>query len=135
MIDWDNVTARLTPNPNLTEPERSRVQEVINLLGLNLDLEVRSQRSKIYEDAVRAAADQRWDYLRRSGMRHRPHSLAARTVLQTVAPERLPGVEEEMLDLADSLWSDLKSLMAEIRRLGSPQTRSTNGSSVPFVGR
>jgi len=73
---------------------------------------VRSQRSRAYEEAAHAAIEQRWDDLRQSAMRHRPHSLAARTVLQRVAPERLPSAEEEMGDLTDLIWSDLRMLVS-----------------------
>lgn len=118
-IDRDDVTGKLIPNPGLGAGQRSRVQDAIDLFGLNLDPEVRVQRSKAYEDAARAAVGQRWDDLRRSAMRHRPHSLAARTVLQRVAPERLPGAEEEMRDLVDLLWGDLRTLLKEIRSLGA----------------
>jgi uncharacterized protein (TIGR02646 family) len=122
-IDWDTATAKLVPNPVLNAAERSRVQEAIDLLGLNLDPEVRSQRSRAYGDAARAAVDRRWDDLRRSAMRHRPHSFAARAVLQEVAPERLPNAAEEMRDLIDSLWTDLRTLLSEIgdlRARGKP---------------
>ena len=50
-------------------------------------------------------------------MRHRPHSLAARTVLQRVAPERLPSAKEEMRDLLDSLWTDLRNLVRGLQDL------------------
>jgi hypothetical protein len=116
-IDWDDVTGKLIPNPGLGEAERSRVQDAIDLFGLNLDPEVRTQRSKAYEEAARAADEQRWDDLRRRAMRHSPHSLAARTILQRVAPERLPSAEEEMRALVDLLWRDLRALVYEIRGL------------------
>jgi len=116
-IDWADVTAKLVPNPVLGEAERSRVHDAIDLLGLNLDPEVRSQRSKAYEDAARAAAEQRWDDLRQSAMRHHPHSLAARTVLQRVSPEHLPSAQEEMRDLVDSLWRDIRTLVLEMQGL------------------
>ncbi len=123
-IDPDDVTGRLIPNPGLSPGERSRVQDAIDLFGLNLDPEVRSQRSKAYEQATRAAAEQRWDDLRSSAMKHRPHSLAARIVLQRVAPGRLPSAEDEMRDLIDSLWEELRTLVCEILDL------RTRGKSV-----
>jgi uncharacterized protein (TIGR02646 family) len=113
-INWEDATAKLVPNPILGEADRSRVQDGIDLLGLNVDPEVRTQRSKAYEEAARAAADRRWDDLRRGAMRHRPHSLAARTVLQRVAPERLPSVEDEAGDLADLIWGELRILVSGI---------------------
>ena len=116
-IDWDDVTARLIPDPILGESERARVEDAIELFGLNLDPEVRTQRSKAYEEAARAAVEQRWDDLRRSAMRHHPHSIAARLVLQKVAPERLPSADDETKDLADWLWRDLRTLVIEIRGL------------------
>lgn len=116
-IDWGDLSAKLIPNPILEVRERSRVQEAIDLFGLNLDAEVRSQRSKAYEEAARAAAEERWDDLRQMAMRHRPHSLAAKTILQTVAPERLPNPGEEVRDLLGSLWKDLRTLVGEIRDL------------------
>jgi len=116
-IGWDDVTGKLIPNPGLGETERSRVQDAIDLFGLNLDPEVRTQRSKAYEEAARAAEQQSWDDLRQRAMRHRPHSLAARTILQRVAPERLPSAEEEMRALVDLLWRDLRVLVCEIRSL------------------
>jgi uncharacterized protein (TIGR02646 family) len=116
-IDPEDVSGKLIPNPGLDEGQKSRVQESIDLFGLNLDPEVRSQRSKAYELAARAAFEQRWDDLQRSAMRHRPHSLAARIVLQRVAPDRLPSSEDEMRDLVDLLWRDLRTLMYEIRSL------------------
>lgn len=116
-IDPDDVSARLIPSPGLSAGERSRVQDAIDLLGLNLDAEVRTQRSKALEDAARAADEQRWDTLRRSAMRHRPHSLAARIILHRVAPERIPSPEEEMEDLIDALWGELRTLAFEIHDL------------------
>lgn len=116
-IDPDDVSGRLIPNPGLNAGERSRVQMAIDFFGLNLDPEVRTQRSKAYEEAARAAAAHRWDPLRQSAMRHRPHSLAARIVLQRVAPERLPSAEEEMRDLVDSLWKEIRTLVGEIQNL------------------
>lgn len=116
-IDPEDVSGKLIPNPVLDERQRSRVQECIDLFGLNLDPEVRGQRSKAYEVAARAALDQRWDDLRRSAMRHRSHSLAARIVLQRVAPDRLPSAEDEMRDLVELLWRDLRTLVYEIRSL------------------
>jgi hypothetical protein len=85
---------------------------------------VRGQRSKAYEEAAQAANDQRWDDLRRSAMRHRAHSLAARTVLQRVAPHRLPSAEEEMGDLVDLIWSDLRMLVSGTQDLRLRQTPS-----------
>lgn len=93
------------------------MQNVIDLLGLNLDSEVRSQRSKAYEDAARAAGEERWDELHRCAMRHRPHSLAARVILQRVAPDRLPSAADEMGDLIDSLWRELCTLLNELQDL------------------
>lgn len=116
-IGWDDATGKLIPNPDLDAGVRSRVQDAIDLFGLNLDPEVRAQRSKVYEEAARAANEGRWDDLRQSAMRHRPHSLAARIVLQRVAPERLPSAEEEMRDLTGSLWKDLRTLLSEVRSL------------------
>jgi uncharacterized protein (TIGR02646 family) len=116
-IDPDDVTGRLMPNPGLNPGERSRVQDAVESFGLNLDPEVRSQRSKAYEDAARAAAEQRWDDLRCSAMRHRPHSLAARIILQRAAPQHLPSAEEEMRDLVNSLWKELRTLVCELRNL------------------
>jgi len=55
-IDPEDVTAKLIPNPGLQQGDQSRVQEAIDLLGLNLDPKVRSQRSRAYEMAARAAA-------------------------------------------------------------------------------
>jgi uncharacterized protein (TIGR02646 family) len=125
-IDWDATTARLVPNLVLSEAERSRVREAIDILGLNLDPEVRSQRSKPYEAAARAAAEQRWKDLRQAAMRHRPHSLPARIVLQREAPERLPSAAEEMRDLLGLLWTDLRNLVIELgglRARGKPPSR------------
>jgi uncharacterized protein (TIGR02646 family) len=113
----DDVTGRLIANPNLNPTDRSRVQDAIELFGLNVDAEVRSQRSKAYEEACRAATNKQWDELRQSAMRHCPHSLAARIVLQRAAPEHLPGAEEEMKDLANSLWEELRTLVREIQNL------------------
>jgi uncharacterized protein (TIGR02646 family) len=115
-IDPHDVTGRLIPNPALNPGERLRVQEAVDLFGLNLDL-VRSQRSKAYEEAARAVVEERWDDLRQNAMRHRPHSLAARIILQRKAPERLPRADEEMKDLVDSLWRDLRTQVYEIRDL------------------
>ena len=122
-IDWDSVTAKLVPSPALGEAERSRVQDAIDLLHLNVGPEVRTQRSKAYEEAARAAVDRRWDDLRRGAMRHRPHSLAARTVLQRIAPERLPSAEDEAGDLADLIWGELRMLVSgivDLRARGKP---------------
>lgn len=116
-IGQDDSSGQLVPKPGLDAGARSRVQETIDLFGLNLDAEVRGQRSKAYEKAARAATEQRWDDLRQSAMRHRPHSLAARIVLQRVAPERLPSADEEMRDLIDTLWGDLRTLVSEIGSL------------------
>jgi hypothetical protein len=116
-IDRDDVTGKLIPNPRLDAGARLRLQDAIDLFGLNLDPEVRAQRSEAYEEAARAAVERRWDDLRHRAMRHRPHSLAARTVLQRVAPEHLPSAEEEMRDLVGLLWRDLRTLVYEIGSL------------------
>ena len=116
-IDQDDLTGRLVPNPSLNTGDRSRVQDAIDLLGLNLDPEVRSQRSKAYEEAARAAVEERWEELQRCAMRHHPHSLAARILLQRVAPELMPSVEDEMRDLVNSLWNDLRMLISETQDL------------------
>jgi uncharacterized protein (TIGR02646 family) len=116
-IQPQDLTGKLVPNPDLDEDQRFRVQKAIDLLGLNLDPEVRSQRSKAYEGAARAAVGKRWDELRRRAMRHRPHSLAARIVLQRVAPDRLPSAEDETRDLIDSLWQELRTLIHELQNL------------------
>ena len=110
-------TGKLIPSPRLSAEERSRVQDAIDRFGLNTDQLVRGQRSKAYEHAVRAAAEQRWDELRLNAMCHRPHSLAARIILERAAPERLPTAEEEMRDLVDLLWRDLRTLLDEIQSL------------------
>jgi uncharacterized protein (TIGR02646 family) len=117
-LDQANVDGRLVPNPNLSGDDRGRVQEVIKLFRLNRDARLMRARSNAYELATRAAADQRWDDLRRSAMRHRPHSLAARVVLERTAPERLPSAEDEMLDLIDSLFDDLRMLLKERKGRG-----------------
>jgi uncharacterized protein (TIGR02646 family) len=115
-IGPDDVTGRLIPNPGLSPGERSRVQDSIDLFGLNLP-PVRTQRSEAYERAARAAAEQRWGDLRSSAMKHRPHSLAAKIILHRVAPEHLPSAAEEMVDLLNSLWRDLLTLIRELRSL------------------
>lgn len=114
-IDWDDVNGRLIPDPGLVDTERARVEEAIKLFGLNLDPVVRSERTEAYEQAVRAASEQRWDDLRRSAMRHHPHSLAARIVLNRLAPERLPSAGDETKDLIETLWIELRNLVREIR--------------------
>jgi uncharacterized protein (TIGR02646 family) len=116
-IDPEDVSGKLIPNPGLGADRRMRVEESIDVFGLNLDPEVRGQRPKAYEAAARAAIEQRWGDLWRSAMRHRPHSLAARIVLQRVAADRLPSLEDEMRDLVDLLWGDLRKLLHEIRGL------------------
>jgi hypothetical protein len=118
-IDPDDVTGRLIPDPRLNPGEQSRVQDAIDLFGLNLDPAVRTQRSKAYEDAARAAVEERWDDIRQHAMRHSPHSIAARIVLQRVAPERLPSAEEELRDLIDMLWGELRTLVLETQNLRS----------------
>jgi hypothetical protein len=124
-IDPYDVTARLMPHPELSEDERSRMQDAIDLLGLNLDPNVRTQRSRAYEVAARAASAMRWDELQQSAMRHRPHSLAARIVLQRVVPERLPSPGQEMRDLAGSLWKELRTLVCEIQNLRARGSRAS----------
>jgi uncharacterized protein (TIGR02646 family) len=104
----EDVTAFLVPNPNLSAASQSRVREAIEFLGLNLEPEVRDQRSWAYEQAARAASEKRWEDLRRSAMRHRPHSLPARIVLQKLAPKWLPTPEDELKDLVDLLWNNLR---------------------------
>jgi uncharacterized protein (TIGR02646 family) len=123
-IERDDLTARLIPAPILGETQQTRVEYAIEFFGLNLP-GVRTQRSKVYEEAARAAAEQRWDELRRSAMRHRHHSIAARIVLQREAAERLPSPDEETKDLADLLWRDLRTFVSEIRtrRLGGKEPR------------
>jgi len=116
-IDWDDVNGRLIPDPGLVDTERARVEEAIELFGLNLDPVVRSERIEAYEQAVRAAAGQRWDDLQRSAMRHHPHSLAARIVLNRLAPERLPSADDETKDLVEMFWGELRTLAREIRNL------------------
>lgn len=114
-LDQADVGGRLVPDPNLSADDRRRVQEVIELFRLNHDARLRRSWSHAYELAGRAAAEERWDDLRRSAMRHRPHSLVARVVLERTAPERLPSAEDEMRDHIDSLWSDLRMLLKETR--------------------
>jgi len=114
-IDWDDVNGRLIPAPGLDDTERARVEDAIELFGLNLDPVVRRGRTEEYEQAVRAASEQRWDDLRRSAMRHYPHSLAARIVLNRLAPERLPSAGDETKDLIETLWIELRNLVREIR--------------------
>jgi uncharacterized protein (TIGR02646 family) len=116
-IDRDDLTGRLIPNPGLIGTERARVEDAIDLLGLNLDPVVRRERSKVYEQAVRAATEERWEDLRRSAMRHHPHSLAARIVLNKLAPERLPSTRDETKDLVEMFWEELRDLICEIRSL------------------
>jgi len=116
-IGPDDLTGRLIPNPTLGPEERSRVQDSIDLFGLNLDPEVRSERSRTYQAAAQAAKEERWDDLRLSAMRHRAHSLAARVILERVAPERMPTAEEELVDLVNTLWKELRTLLDEIREL------------------
>jgi len=116
-IDPNDVTGKLIPNPKVGNGEKSRVQDSIDIFGLNLDPHVRKQRSEAYEAAVRAAFQERWEDLRLSSMRHRPHSIAARIVLTNVAPRHLPSLEDETRDLVNSLWAELRTLIYEIRDL------------------
>jgi uncharacterized protein (TIGR02646 family) len=116
-LEWDDVTCRIVPHTKLGEAERERVQRVIDFFGLNLDPEVRKQRSKVYEAAVRAASKGRWEKLRRMAMAHAEHSFAARFVLLQQAPERLPTTEEELQDLVRQLWTDLQTQVREVLRL------------------
>jgi hypothetical protein len=113
-LDQADLAGSLVPNPNLSADDRGRVRDVIEFFRLNRDARLRRSRSNAYELAVRAAAEQRWDDLRRSAMRHRSHSLAARIVLERMAPERLPSAADEMRDLIDSLWRDLRVLLKEM---------------------
>ena len=112
-----DVTAELVPNPALDPEQRDRIQEAIEVLGLNSS-SLRSQRSVAYEEAARAAVSERWDDLRRRAMRHRPHSLAARTVLQRKA-QRLPTADEERRDLLELLW---KRLVWDVKRILAAKT-------------
>lgn len=116
-LEWDDVTCRLVPAPTLTQFERQRAQEVVDFFGLNLDPELRKQRSTIYEDSVRAAKDERWDDLRRMSMRHYPHSIVARFVLSQVAPNQLPSSADELQDLLHHIWDDLRTQVREIQHL------------------
>lgn len=118
-IEPDDLTAEIVPSPSLGANERLRVQQAIDHLGLNLDAEVRTQRSKAYEAATRAAVEQRWAELRRGAMRHSPHSLVARLVLQRTAPDRLPDAEEEVRSLIEMLWGNLLVLLQTMRGLRS----------------
>jgi uncharacterized protein (TIGR02646 family) len=110
----EDVSARLIPHPSLGETERRRVQDAIELFGLNLNPEIRRQRFQVYLEAARAAAEHHCDNLRRMAMRHRSHSLVARIVLQRNAPDQLPSPELEMRELVDLLWSDLRTMVHEI---------------------
>lgn len=126
-LEWNDVTCRLVPAPTLPQSQQRRVEEVIDFFGLNLDPELRKQRSIIYEDSARAARDQRWEDLRRMSMRHCPHSFVARFVLLEVAPSQAPSSEDGLRNLLHHLRADLCSQVREIQdlkdrgKLPSPQ--------------
>ena len=120
--DLDDSTGRLIPNPGLDAGALiTRARNYRLLLGL----ESRRggailERSKAYEQAARAAADQRWDDASAQRYATSPaHSLAARIVLQSggagAAARRRR--RDEGLQI-DSLWSDLRTLVSEIGELG-----------------
>ncbi len=116
-IGAEDIDARLIPVPDLGADQLSKVQQTIDLLGLNLNPVIRSERSKAYEHAAHAAAEGRWDDLQHAAMRHRPHSLAARIILQRVAPDFMPTAEQEVKDLISSIWLELRRLVEEVRDL------------------
>jgi len=116
-IDANDLTGKLIPDPALNSGQRERMQRVIDLLGLNVDPLLRKERSNAYQEAVSAAAEKHWDTLRRNSMRHRPHSLIPRIVLQRFAPEHLPTPQEETRDLAESLWNNLATVAREVKDL------------------
>ena len=113
----DDPTCPILPAPELQAAEWARVQEVIDFFGLNLDATVRTKRSLVYEQAVRAIEEGRWSDVQRMAMRHREQSFAARFALARAAPERLPKEEDELKDLVSMLWSDLKVQIAELNKL------------------
>jgi uncharacterized protein (TIGR02646 family) len=115
-IDWSDPTAELKPHPGLSPPEKARAQEVFDLFGLNLDPEVREQRSLAYEEAIRAAKDGRWDELTGKAMRHRPHSFVARYVL-TQLNATLPNKNVERTHRVAAIWKQLHEQAVQIRKL------------------
>jgi uncharacterized protein (TIGR02646 family) len=116
-IEWNDVTCRLIPAKHLTAQQKDRVHEVIDLFDLNGDATVRTRRSKLYEEAIRAANDKRWEDVRRLAMRHREHSFAARFVLAELDPAWLPTARDELEDLVRVLWEHLSESIREIRRI------------------
>lgn len=113
----DDPTCPILPSPQLDAAEQVRVQEAIDFFGLNLDATVRTKRSLVYEQALRAIKEGRWSDVQSMALRHREESFAARFALARLAPERLPSEEVELLDLVATLWSDLKIQIAELRKL------------------
>jgi uncharacterized protein (TIGR02646 family) len=105
-IEWSDPTCKIGPALHLTKAQQDRVTQIIDFFNLNLDATVRKRRSKAYEEAVRAASQERWDEVRRLAMRHREHSFVARFVLVELN-QSLPTPEEEAEDLISNLWQDL----------------------------
>jgi uncharacterized protein (TIGR02646 family) len=116
-LEWNDLTCRLLPHSTLSDAQYQRVQTVIDFFGLNLEPELRKQRSQVYEQAVRAAGERDWDQLRRMAMCHREHSFVARFVLSQVAPEQLSDPREEWQDRVIFLWNDLTTQVQEILAL------------------
>lgn len=107
-LEWSDPTCTLLPAPELDENQRRRVTEVIDLFNLNMDATVRKRRSKAYEEAVRAANENRWGDVQRMAMRHHEHSFVARFVILSLN-QSLPSGDEEAADITASLWGTCAS--------------------------
>lgn len=116
-IEWDDLTAEMIPNPALGEEERKRVQEAIDFFGLNTEPEVRAERSRVYEQAVRAASEGRWTDLAAMAMRHEPHSFVARFVLLKKKPEMMPSEGAECAARLEALGRDLLGQVRAIQKI------------------
>jgi uncharacterized protein (TIGR02646 family) len=125
----DDPTCPILPAPELDAAGRHRVREVIDFFGLNLDATVRSKRSVIFEQALRAIQDGRWSDVQKMAMRHSEQSFAARFALAKLAPQYLPSEQDELLALVSMLWGDLKVQLAKLRKLKARETRRFCGKS------
>jgi uncharacterized protein (TIGR02646 family) len=118
----EDVTAKLVPSPGLSQPERNRIEKALHHIGVNFDPVLRPERMQAYRESAKAAQEKRWDDLRRSAMRHRPHSLVARIILRKES-QPLPSAEEEAIDLLNSLFDALATLLKEIEDAESKHLR------------
>lgn len=106
-FDWRKPAGRVIANPALAPMLARRVDQVLLFFRVNRRAAQRKKRAAIQQLVIEKIGQGKVDEIRTLAIRYRPHSIVARQILESTAPQALPTPQEELQWLLEELSSEL----------------------------